>query len=1040
MAGRAGRWFLVAIFSIALGHLAWHSLVGPTPIPTIFVGGEVPALCAPEPERKVLYVRRQLFLNQNPRHAWIQVLGHDRIHLYVNGTLVEEIIQDGFDVALVDDLSYYLQPGLNVLAIASEQTSLHQPPRIAVDGIYTQSDGEHSLRSDQSGPENFQWRRGTSFERGAGWWFSTTFNDRHWPLARVETRSLRAEVNKPPRALMVQGKGHWITASPLAKSAAIRREFEIASRPRHAWLRLTAATNYLLTVNGIPLDEPADQLGTPAVTPPTQRIYDLTAVVQRGPNVLALVLNSSAGPPHVLADLEVEDDDGHRLLLGTDNQWRGTTDLAADYQQPTLAHPESWQPCSVELSDMNLPPWVPVRQVADVSTLPLFFFLKRWAGQLALILGIALVTGLTCSLAARWLTIRTRSTPANVVYLALAPAALAIGGAVLAIYDPRIAVQDVYDQRWVYLAVGSVLAQWLILAVAGWVRQFDWRSLPRWRIQRLRLGWPELIVLGLMAMGFWLRLRDLTTEPIQWDEATNRNITRGLLERAWPTFQTGKDVPLKLAVTSESVYYPMALASLFFDEDVYVVRFPGVFFSTLTIALLYLVGKRLFLKPVGLVAAALYTFSPVCIGMSIFGRYFEQLQFFTLLTVCWFWLTIRGTGPISHRYLWLTCVGFIAMFFSWQGSALLALGMIVAALLERRGRLRTMLCDLQVWAAMLIVGMAVMLWFAYCWFEQSQGLLYGTGVATSKLRPMWKLQVFQLWFYVWQSSWNLDAFLPMLGLVAAMVLAIGHRYRRPLRFLILIHLGGAWSMSLLLPLITWRYVHHQIPLLILIGSVPVVALGRALVRLVRKGRVPLWWQLYARGVAGLLAVAIVALACGMTIKLPQLPSHTVQGYNNTTFKFPNIGGPTNYLRDHFRDGDVVLAYLPYHVDEIMMRGEKGWRTNFWLQSQLTLQAEVDDYSDMPLEFISGAVMISSLAEIENLFARHERIWYVVPPAEHGGFNTPEVTDFLRQHMEVVYEDFDGMVLLRGDKHWPASQRAADAQSLYSSQAQSLFLP
>src|SRR5207249_3879909 len=132
-------------------------------------------------------------------------------------------------------------------------------------------------------------------------------------------------------------------------------------------------------------------------------------------------------------------------------------------------------------------------------------------------------------------------------------------------------------------------------------------------------------------------------------------------------------------------------------------------FSALATWLLFHVGRRLFATPVGLLAAAIYTFAPVCISMSNYGRYFSQLQLFVLLTVYFFWLTIHGTGPINRRALWLTTLSFLGLFLTWEASALIAPGMVAAALVHRRGHLRPILCTPAVWAAMIVVVLAVVL-------------------------------------------------------------------------------------------------------------------------------------------------------------------------------------------------------------------------------------------------------------------------------------------------------------------------------------------
>ena len=121
------------------------------------------------------------------------------------------------------------------------------------------------------------------------------------------------------------------------------------------------------------------------------------------------------------------------------------------------------------------------------------------------------------------------------------------------------------------------------------------------------------------------------------------------------------------------------------DNDHVIVRLPMILFGTATIWLIFVTGKRMFNRSAGLIAAALYAFAPACIAMSDLGRYFAQLEFFALLTMYCFWLTIRGCGPINQRALWCTVASFAAMFLTWEASLLVAPGMMVAAIVIRRG-------------------------------------------------------------------------------------------------------------------------------------------------------------------------------------------------------------------------------------------------------------------------------------------------------------------------------------------------------------------
>ena len=581
---------------------------------------------------------------------------------------------------------------------------------------------------------------------------------------------------------------------------------------------MTATSSYRLALNGILLDEQEDQSGTTVPVPVVRRTYDITPTIQRGANRLSLLLMSNAGPPHVRVDAEVEDDAGHRLCLETDEQWVGRAGLPPDWLEPDGNTDPDQLPCLVEVGDMGIPPWQPGRATVAVE-IPPDEAARRIACQLALILGLAAVTLLGCRLASRALADAGEVRPGRIpiVYLPLVPATLAIACGLIATYDPRIARQEIYQARWVLLALASVPLQWGLLALrrskrpslrrcgpiarrpgeparrpkpplpdAGRIAQGRRPEVPepaaegripgrRWRLAGAGL------VLGLMLVGSWLRLRDIAAEPLHTDEVTVLRSALGLLERGFPSIIIDRKLPIYYICGSELETVGPALASLIFRDDCLVSRLPAACWGIATIPLIYWVGRHLFGPCVGLIAAGLYTFAATPIQMANFGRYPSQLQFFTLLTVSSYWRTIRGTGRVDRRGLAVTTAGFLGMFFSWEASALIAPGMVLAALVQRRRSVSALLVDPAVWAALLVALTAIFLQFGHGALQQAKYLLYGTGWADVKLTPMWRYPFFDLWRPVWEASWSLDTFLLAVGLSGAVLAAARGRYRRPVR-------------------------------------------------------------------------------------------------------------------------------------------------------------------------------------------------------------------------------------------------------------------
>jgi 4-amino-4-deoxy-L-arabinose transferase-like glycosyltransferase len=1028
MRGRLPRFLSIVVFACAVGHLAWHSFLGPTDVPDYVVGGDnLTGLIGLDPAAKHLYLRHLLFLPQRPRHAWLQILGHDAVAVYVNGRPLAQDENEGFPVGLVCDLTPHLQVGKNVLAISVRQTVYEHAPIVVVDGAYKLSDGLHHL-----GPEGL-WRADDHVERRGFWWFATDFDDRHWVAARRTQCALHAKLSAPPRSVTEPDAGKWITPQSVKEgSAAIRREFSVASRVRQGWLRVTATAPYRLAVNGIPIDESEAELGTMTRPTPVRRAYDITPFLRAGDNVLALSLTSATGPPHILADVEVEDDAGGHVRLGSNAEWQSGAGLPADWRELTVDQSSAWQPCVAESGDLDIPPWQPRRE-SLVTVLPLPFAAWCVAGELTVIAITALLTTFACRLAGIWLSVVNpggRRATAGVVYAALVLPTLAVFAGILGVHDPRIARQDVYQPLWLIACIASVFVQWALLALVGPWRRPEESAAPE---TKRRSAAAALVTTALVAAifgaGLWLRARDLMSEPLHSDESLHYRVSQGLLERGFPSFHAHKDLPVQYINTAEVVWYGTALSSLVWGDERHAVRMPALLWGSLTTVLIFFVGRSLFGTPAGLIASALYALSPVCIQTAEFGRYYSQLQFFTLLTVYLFWCTLRGAGPIDRRALWLTALSFAAMYLSWEGVGLVVPGMIVAALIQRRGRLKTIFCDPAVWTAMLAVAVLALLQYAHRELCLTQLLNLGTHAADVTLLPMWQYPNFVPWYSVAASTWNRDLLLPLIALAGACVLAVQHRLRRPARFVLLTYLVTCLVLALIFPVKNWRYNYYLVPFSILLTSAALAAVAESVAR----GRGPALWGWFLRGVAALVIVGAVALGSGMTVRRVHTHAGDLGSPSLWALKFPDVAAGLQYVHDHRQEGDVVFTSTM-----LQTRAFRDLPVNYWPSTRPGAVAVFDDRRAIPLERYTGTPLLTSFEHLRDVFARGQRIWYVASAGVNAANNEPEVSSFVRQHMDVVYEAHGVMVLLRDNNHRSAAQRAADEKILLDARAD--FLP
>jgi len=89
------------------------------------------------------------------------------------------------------------------------------------------------------------------------------------------------------------------------------------------------------------------------------------------------------------------------------------------------------------------------------------------------------------------------------------------------------------------------------------------------------------------------------------------------------------------------LYFAVIHLFLAMDSSVFAARLPSLVFALLTIPTLYVVGKSIFDRQVGLLAAFLLAISPLQIRYAQEARMYSMLAFFSLLGLYLFWRAIR---------------------------------------------------------------------------------------------------------------------------------------------------------------------------------------------------------------------------------------------------------------------------------------------------------------------------------------------------------------------------------------------------------------
>jgi len=140
---------LLSAFALAVGDFAFR-IWNPAVEPEYMIEGMVRpfqvASDGGEP-KKHIYLRHKWRLTEPPDRAWIQVMGHDLLEIFVNGRRVGRSALVGKDrvAGLIIDISSFMHAGENSIAVHAPQCVLGRPPEVAIDGECEFADG--SIRS-----------------------------------------------------------------------------------------------------------------------------------------------------------------------------------------------------------------------------------------------------------------------------------------------------------------------------------------------------------------------------------------------------------------------------------------------------------------------------------------------------------------------------------------------------------------------------------------------------------------------------------------------------------------------------------------------------------------------------------------------------------------------------------------------------------------------------------------------------------------------------------------------------------------------------
>ncbi len=507
----------------------------------------------------------------------------------------------------------------------------------------------------------------------------------------------------------------------------------------------------------------------------------------------------------------------------------------------------------------------------------------------------------------------------------------------------------------------------------------------------------------ILLIALFMRIPYLTSLSLIHDEISMVKMGQGVLQSGYPHVVVGPySKPL---TTYELVPYPIALSALFFGWTDAAIRLPALIFGLLTLLLIARVGAFFFDRRVGLLAAAIYAFSPWAILWGTNAFYPQQLQFVALTTIAVFYQAIR-TRALDHKALAWATAAFCVTYLTWEGTAFLLPGLFIAAWGVTGKRWRWIL-DRRLWWSIGVVAWVAAVQLCIRSLSSDPYLSVGSGLANAGVPNLHFLDLtFDPFFYIRE-------FLALEGNAVLTVFALAGlpwTLKKPAqRYMTLVLFFSVFAYTCFLSNTASRYLYYLLPLLILSACVTAVTICDGLRTLVSHADRLLRQSIRVAtvGVVGLLFVLsnTVVLQAYRISSTPDKPIMRTR----LDVAVTDYREASRAVAERWRPGDLVIPGVP-HTFEFY----SGLKSSYFLNSALGQRVLYDISGDSPgfLDKFSGSPVIRDQWELDDVLHQGRRVWIILAPeSEVIRNNDPDIMEHLMNDATVVDESFQTKVLL-----------------------------
>ncbi len=197
-----------------------------------------------------------------------------------------------------------------------------------------------------------------------------------------------------------------------------------------------------------------------------------------------------------------------------------------------------------------------------------------------------------------------------------------------------------------------------------------------------RRSLERISLIAVLALAFALRVFDLGRNSLWYDELLQLRIASGPLGTLVPQLEANAGMPLD---------YLVERGVLVFGSGEFLLRFPAAAFSTLSVALLYAVGKRLVGRAAGLVGAAFLSVSSFALFYAHEARPYALYMLLTLASFYWLYRALES-NRLARWVIYALCAGaavlthLFALFVVVAQVVFVAMGLGLRALAPTRAQ------------------------------------------------------------------------------------------------------------------------------------------------------------------------------------------------------------------------------------------------------------------------------------------------------------------------------------------------------------------